>query len=308
MDLDLTCVASYLVLLDERHYGHAADRLNLTASALTKRIQRLERQVGAKLVQRDDMGGLVVTDAGRRFAVHAEPLLTHAEQARRAARAESERPQHRIVIGFPAGPHQYLKDMNLPTIGSGVCREYPETRLAYRQVRFSEITSCLVDQEVDMLLTTAVVRHPAVLSTPLAITTRRVGLVGRRHELGDAGVVGLDEFVDLPLLYNSAVPDEWMSMFYLGDVRPRREAQLVDIAADDLASVIRYSARGLSASVGPEFFAHLAPPHLRPVALAGAPALVLHVACRRSERRGAVKTFVAALQRAPRQRLTAPPI
>jgi DNA-binding transcriptional LysR family regulator len=48
MDLDLSCVASFLVLLDERHYGRAAAKLNLTSSALSKRIQRLERQVGVR--------------------------------------------------------------------------------------------------------------------------------------------------------------------------------------------------------------------------------------------------------------------
>ena len=53
MDLDLTCVHSWLVLVQEQHFGRAAPRLNLTPSALTKRIQRLERQVGVPLVVRN---------------------------------------------------------------------------------------------------------------------------------------------------------------------------------------------------------------------------------------------------------------
>jgi hypothetical protein len=38
---------------------------------------------------------------------------------------------------------------------------------------------------------------------------------------------GVENFTARPMLYNPDVLDEWMSLFYLGDVRSRREAQLV---------------------------------------------------------------------------------
>ncbi|MFC7648577.1 LysR family transcriptional regulator [Streptosporangium lutulentum] len=56
MDLDLGLVADFLVLVKERHYGRAAGRLHLTSSALTKRIHRLERQLGVALVERSPAG------------------------------------------------------------------------------------------------------------------------------------------------------------------------------------------------------------------------------------------------------------
>ncbi|MEV6865215.1 LysR family transcriptional regulator, partial [Streptosporangium subroseum] len=74
MDLDLGLVADFLVLVKEGHYGRAAVRLHLTSSALTKRIQRLERQLGVVLVERGPAGVFAVTSAGRRFAIAAEPL------------------------------------------------------------------------------------------------------------------------------------------------------------------------------------------------------------------------------------------
>ncbi|MEV6862112.1 LysR family transcriptional regulator, partial [Streptosporangium subroseum] len=74
MDLNLGLVADFLVLVQERHYGRAAVRLHLTSSALTKRIQRLEGQLGVVLVERGPAGVFAVTSAGRRFAIAAEPL------------------------------------------------------------------------------------------------------------------------------------------------------------------------------------------------------------------------------------------
>ena len=56
MELDLGLASSFLVLAEERHYGRAAARLHLTSPALTKRIQRLERQLGVVLLQRGPAG------------------------------------------------------------------------------------------------------------------------------------------------------------------------------------------------------------------------------------------------------------
>ena len=86
MDLDLVCVSSYLVLLQERHYGRAAARLHMTSSALTKRVQRLEHQLGVTLLVRDTAGIVGPTPAGTRFASEAGLLLAQATAVRRATR------------------------------------------------------------------------------------------------------------------------------------------------------------------------------------------------------------------------------
>lgn len=87
MNLDLGLVADFLVLVQERHYGRAAVRLHLTSSALTKRIQRLERQLGVALIERGPSGVLAVTSAGQRFELAAGPLIAQASAARDSARA-----------------------------------------------------------------------------------------------------------------------------------------------------------------------------------------------------------------------------
>jgi DNA-binding transcriptional LysR family regulator len=78
MVLDLLLASSFVVLAEEKHFGHAAARLHLTKSALTKRVQRLERQVGAALLERGPSGVCQLTPAGRRFAAAAPALLAHA--------------------------------------------------------------------------------------------------------------------------------------------------------------------------------------------------------------------------------------
>ncbi len=87
MDLDLGCVVAFLVLADERHYARAAARLHLSPSALTRRVQLLERQLGAALVTRGPAGVRGLTPAGERLAVTGPALVAHARAVKRCTRS-----------------------------------------------------------------------------------------------------------------------------------------------------------------------------------------------------------------------------
>lgn len=303
MDLDLSCVVSLLALLEKQHYGRAAECLNLTPSALTKRIQRLERQVGTPLVVRHPEGGCAATPAGSRFAVHARTLLAAAETAKRAAQVEQHPRNSVVTIGVAAGPSGYLEQLDLAGAAREMGASFPHTRLRYRNVPFPALTRELVDQEVDVLVTAAPVRHIGIISTPLAVTDRRIGIVSQHHEMAGADVVDVAEFAQLPMLYNPTVPEEWMSLFYLGDVRPKREAHLVAAGSHDMSGVLREMGQGPNAIVGPEVFAGLIKFPFHAIALKGAPEITFYAGHRRADRRGPVTALVHALHRQPRLRL-----
>jgi DNA-binding transcriptional LysR family regulator len=114
VELDLGCVSDFLVLLEVGHYGRAAQQLHLSGSALSKRVQRHERQVGVPLLVRGPMGTLGPTAAGVRFATAAAPLLAAARELQRSgpelqrpplSRAESTEhtgvPAARRPVGIP---------------------------------------------------------------------------------------------------------------------------------------------------------------------------------------------------------------
>ncbi len=301
MDLDIGLIPGLLALAEEGHYGRAAARLHLTASALTRRVQRLERQVGATLVERGPAGVLGLTAAGERFVVAAEPLLAQATAACHAARGTGS--PYLLQVGFPAETN-FQRRIDLAALVRDVRRSYPEVRVRCVGVPFWQLTSSLTDHRIDVLCTIAPVRHAAVDSFPLPVTSARIGVVGARHDLAEAGQVDVATFADQPMLYNPTAPREWMSPFWLGDVRPASQARLVAIAAQDQRAVLRHTIEGRAvistlATLGPSLG-----PHLRPVTLTDAAPLVFHVARRRSDLRGAVRALVAAFTALPQQELT----
>jgi DNA-binding transcriptional LysR family regulator len=297
MELDLGLASSFLVLAEERHYGRAAARLHLTSPALTKRIQRLERQLGVVLLQRSPAGVLRVTASGLRFAEAAGPLLAHAEAARRAARQGPSR--YMVRIGVPAGGRPCLAGIGLAKIAHDLHRSYPEAQFTCRDIPFPELDQCLDDKTVDVLWTSAPVRNATVDSHPLNVDTARVGVVGTRHRWAEAGSVDVGVFCDEPMLFNPALSEEWMGPFWLADIRPRRDARLVETLASDHEHALLGVVGGDTVMTAVGSDGAVVGPDLRTVTLIGAARMGFHAARRRTDRRGAVLGLIEAFEAVP---------
>lgn len=85
MDLDLAQVRAFVAAAGRLHFGQAAEELAVSQQALSKRIARLESELGVQLFLR---GGHAVelTEAGRRFLEPARQTLAQADRAVAAAR------------------------------------------------------------------------------------------------------------------------------------------------------------------------------------------------------------------------------
>lgn len=296
MDLDLVLVRSFLALAREGDQRRAASLLGISASGMSKRVRRLEEQVGAELTIRT-ASGLEITAAGRRFTPYALGLLRSAEHAREAVRALPD--MYRLRVGVPAGGRDDLIDTAaMDEVAARMRQTFPDVRLSCVDVQFPMLRHCLVDDRVDVLWTMAPVEHGLVESIPLPWTSERIAVVPVGHRLAGAGVVGMDDFADEPLFFNPLVPEEWMRQFWLGDLRTRREARLVELDARVLGEVVTQTSDLSAALVTCEVHRRRMPPTAHVLGLRGVPPVVLHVARLRRDRRSTVLSFVAWLQAA----------
>jgi DNA-binding transcriptional LysR family regulator len=82
--MDTEFARTFLTVVAAGNFSGAAERLHVTQSTVSARIQTLERQLGAVLLHRG-RSGAELTPAGKRFLRHAKHLVHTAEQARHDA-------------------------------------------------------------------------------------------------------------------------------------------------------------------------------------------------------------------------------
>ncbi|OFE16107.1 hypothetical protein BA895_20515 [Humibacillus sp. DSM 29435] len=216
-----------MVLLEERHYGRTAARMHLTQSAVTRRLHRLERQLGAELIVRGGSGVSGPTSAGLRFATEARALLQQASIARQAA---GHAPAgHTVRLGVPGAIGDYPTTAQLRGVADALRGEFPGARLHVIAVPLRELDNCLYDQQVDVLWTAALQHRNDSLSYTNLTTVRRVGLVGGRHELADTATIDGPAFAEYPMFCDVSAPAAWMSLWLLHDMRPPGETRLVKV-------------------------------------------------------------------------------
>jgi DNA-binding transcriptional LysR family regulator len=87
VDLDLARVRAFVTVADEGHFGRAAAALSVSQQGLSKRVARLEAELGVRLLTRS-AAGVELTGAGRRFLAPARSLLAAGDLAAAAARLQ----------------------------------------------------------------------------------------------------------------------------------------------------------------------------------------------------------------------------
>jgi DNA-binding transcriptional LysR family regulator len=96
-ELDLRLLRAFVVVAEELHFTRAAQRLYVAQQALSRDIQRLEGQLGARLFARSTRSVTLTTD-GERLLVHSRGLLALNDAALRDL-AGTVRPMLVDVIG-----------------------------------------------------------------------------------------------------------------------------------------------------------------------------------------------------------------
>ncbi|MFH1217584.1 MAG: HTH-type transcriptional activator IlvY [Pseudomonadota bacterium] len=79
--MDIQKLLIFKHLAGSLHFGRTSQSCNITPSALTRTIQRLEEEVGKKLFIRDNRS-VSLTPAGRRFRIYAEETIKNWHQLR----------------------------------------------------------------------------------------------------------------------------------------------------------------------------------------------------------------------------------
>lgn len=81
--MDIKTLQAFVVLAETLHFGRAAEQSHLSASALTRLLQRLESELGVSLFQRDNRH-VALTPEGQQFLVYARDALQRWQACRQS--------------------------------------------------------------------------------------------------------------------------------------------------------------------------------------------------------------------------------
>lgn len=193
MNTDL--LRTFLEVAKTRHFGHAADNLYLTQSAVSSRIKQLEGTVGVPLFTRQ-RNNILLTPSGERLLPHAENLLVAWQVALQEVGAPSNQSMQ-LTLGGTSNLWDTFLQSVLPKLADRFPALYIRTEINSSQ----ELTRALLAGRVDII---------TVLDPPtnLDLETKRIGgleliMVASQPSLSIEDVPGVGHvFVDWGTTFN----------------------------------------------------------------------------------------------------------
>ena len=141
--MDFEELRTFVKTVRSGSFSQAARALSLSQPAVSRRIHKLERELGVKLLERD--GGLFTpTRKGLEFLRFAEEVLAQYDALRRGM-VEGELQGH-LQIGASTTPGEFL----LPGLLSRFLKRYPQVEAALHVMDSAAVEHCVTEGHCDV--------------------------------------------------------------------------------------------------------------------------------------------------------------
>ncbi|WP_116122491.1 LysR family transcriptional regulator [Paraburkholderia sp. BL6669N2] len=280
----------FVALVEELHFARAADRLEIAQSALSSQIQRLEGDLGVRLISRNKRQPVALTDAGKLFHAEAVAALRHIERADQIGRLAARGLAGIVRIGSVASG---------VTSGvlSGILRDF---RLSHSSVRIEVLSmetprqfEALDSGEIDVGIVRPRRQYPPEVVATILQTERLMVALAEDHPLASRGTLKACDLKGQSFISPHFEEDEGFGevLSVLGTTGGF--SALLDYRVHDFISALSLASAGYGVSVVPESMRNFAQPGLcfRSIADFEFP-VHLALANRRRELSPAVRAFV----------------
>jgi LysR family transcriptional regulator, benzoate and cis,cis-muconate-responsive activator of ben and cat genes len=191
--IDARQLRYFVAVVEDLHFAKAADRLNVAQSALSAQIQRLEREIGVRLLNRNKRQPVTLTDAGRLFHAEAVAALRHIERADQVGRLAARGLAGVVRIGSVASG-----------VSSGVLsRMLHQFRITHGDVRIEVVAmetprqfEALVSGEIDVGIVRPWRQHPAGIVATIVQTECLLVAMAEDHSLAARAHVSVSDLKD----------------------------------------------------------------------------------------------------------------
>lgn len=190
--MELRQLRYFVTVAEELHFGHAAAREHIVQSALSQQMQRLERELGVRLLDRSTHH-VKTTAAGDAFLREVRAILAHVDRAviyaRRAAGSA-------VALRVSVLDASYD---SMPRILRDIHDKYPALEIHQIETGVPQQFKMLVDGRLDVGLGRAALAPPEVAAELVRLDPVGV-LVRQDHPLAARSAVPTAELMAEPLL------------------------------------------------------------------------------------------------------------
>lgn len=206
--MDLILLRSLLAVADTGTVTAAADRINVSQSALSRRLQQLEEYLGAELMVRGRKG-IELTAMGRLVEAEARSLVDRFDNLRQQVQAHQQLETGIVTIGGGATAVSFL----LPQAIASFRADSPDIRFQLKEAGSREVAADIASGRLELgLVTLPVQTHDLDVHR---LMTDRIVLVARR---------------DHPLVRKSQVKSEDLTDYtYVGFEAGSAIRQIIDV-------------------------------------------------------------------------------
>ncbi len=229
VELDLRLVHCFTLVAAHGHFGRAAEALHVTQPSLSRQINRLEKQLGARLLDRGPRG-TALTEAGRVFLPQARALLRTASRVVAQTRAADG--SGHVTIG-------YTGDLIVTPVVREMRRRHPDAEVRAQHVQITDVPAALLDHRVDALVTRLPFPTEGLHVTVL-YTEPRIVLLPVDHRLAHKDFLTLDDIADEPIPRLRRSNPAWSAYWRMDprpDGRPAPDGPIIDALEDKLEVV-----------------------------------------------------------------------
>jgi DNA-binding transcriptional LysR family regulator len=199
MKIDTLGIQAFMAIADEGSFRKAADALHISQTALTRRLQNLEANLGVKLVERTTRS-VALTRIGSDFLPHGHRLLTELRTALVEIRVSGKAQRGDITLAcVPTVGVHYL-----PRIIKEYAARYPDNRIRILDHLSSGVTEAVLRREAEFGIRQGASQHPELTSMPL-LRDRYVLICREDHPLADRKKLSWKQLKAYPLIVPSHV-------------------------------------------------------------------------------------------------------
>lgn len=291
--MELRQLRYFVALAEELNFGRAAEKLHISQPPLTRQIQQLESDVGARLFTRSSRG-VELTQAGIALLDDARRILDQIGVAKERAGKFGLGRIGRLDVGiFGSAILNHI-----PRLLLQFRHRYPEVQIALHELTKAEQIAALREKRLTIGFNRHVTVEPDIMVETVFLEPLLVALHSK-HPLARHKAIRISEVVDEPLvLYPSntrpGFADDVMALFRTEGVKPRVTQEVTDVV-----TAVALVASGFGICITPEAASTLRLPGVvyRPVKATPPPTIDLACLYRRDDESPILDAFLEVVRK-----------